>query len=256
MFFKRFKQLINWKLFFILWSASTLSIAAILPYVFALQHDVLSKTPFSMPVLVSLIMVQNSVLFAVVTATGLWFAKKVGFGLPILEYGLDNQAVSISWHRTMGWAVIAGISTGVVIVLIDYFFGRIGVQVPIESGSTMIWRGLLASFYGGIGEEVFMRLGLMSFLSWLLLKIVKPKNNGGIIWLAIIIVALLFGVGHLPLTASLTPLTPLIILRALVLNGIGGIVFGWLFWKRGLETAIVAHFSADIILHVVMPAVG
>ena len=43
------------------------------------------------------------------------------------------------------------------------------------------------------------------------------------------------------------------ITRALLLNGIGGIVFGWLYWKRGLLAAMLAHFSADIVLHVVTP---
>jgi membrane protease YdiL (CAAX protease family) len=36
------------------------------------------------------------------------------------------------------------------------------------------------------------------------------------------------------------------------LNGLAGVAFGWLYWKRGLESAIVAHFSADIILHVLL----
>jgi hypothetical protein len=35
-----------------------------------------------------------------------------------------------------------------------------------------------------------------------------------------------------------------------VLNGIGGIVFGWLYWRNGLESAMTAHFSADIVVHV------
>ena len=50
-------------------------------------------------------------------------------------------------------------------------------------------------------------------------------------------------------------MTPLLIARALVLNGIGGIVFGWLYWKRGLLAAMLAHFSADIVLHVAAPMV-
>ncbi len=41
--------------------------------------------------------------------------------------------------------------------------------------------------------------------------------------------------------------------RASVLNGIPGLAFGWLYWKRGLESAMVAHFSADILLHVIWP---
>jgi membrane protease YdiL (CAAX protease family) len=40
-----------------------------------------------------------------------------------------------------------------------------------------------------------------------------------------------------------------------LLNGIGGVVFGWLYWKKGLESAMIAHFSADIVLHVLLPAI-
>jgi membrane protease YdiL (CAAX protease family) len=47
-----------------------------------------------------------------------------------------------------------------------------------------------------------------------------------------------------------------VIVRALLLNGIGGIVFGWLYWKRGLLAAMLAHFSADVVLHVVVPLLG
>jgi hypothetical protein len=50
----------------------------------------------------------------------------------------------------------------------------------------------------------------------------------------------------------LVPLTPLVITRTVVLNGLIGIAAGWLFWKRGLETAMISHFSADIVLHVLL----
>lgn len=36
--------------------------------------------------------------------------------------------------------------------------------------------------------------------------------------------------------------------QGLLLNSIGGVVFGWLYWRRGLEHAVVAHYCADIIL--------
>lgn len=73
-------------------------------------------------------------------------------------------------------------------------------------------------------------------------------------WTAIVISTVLFGLGHLPVTAALTVITPLVVARAIVLNGIGGLVFGWLYWKKGLEYSIVAHFAADIVLLAVLPA--
>jgi len=39
------------------------------------------------------------------------------------------------------------------------------------------------------------------------------------------------------------------------LNGLGGLAFGWLYWKQGLESAMMAHFLADIVLHVITPLV-
>jgi len=41
-----------------------------------------------------------------------------------------------------------------------------------------------------------------------------------------------------------------------VYNTIGGVVFGWLYWKHGLEHAMLAHFGADIIVHVVAPVLA
>ena len=82
----------------------------------------------------------------------------------------------------------------------------------------------------------------------------KPDGRPSVpvLWVANIIAALLFGLGHLPITSALAPLTPLIIVRAVVLNGLLGIGFGYLYCTRGLESAMLSHFSADLLLHVVL----
>ncbi|MCA9161001.1 MAG: CPBP family intramembrane metalloprotease [Planctomycetales bacterium] len=58
------------------------------------------------------------------------------------------------------------------------------------------------------------------------------------------------GAGHLPTAACILPLTPIWIARVIVLNGLFAVAAGYLFWKRGLESAILAHWMADIVLHV------
>ena len=61
-------------------------------------------------------------------------------------------------------------------------------------------------------------------------------------WLAILVSAVLFGVGHLPAAAMVgMPLTAPVIARVVTLNAFAGIVFGWLFWRRSLEAAMLAH---------------
>jgi membrane protease YdiL (CAAX protease family) len=37
-----------------------------------------------------------------------------------------------------------------------------------------------------------------------------------------------------------------------VLNGLLGLAFGYLYWTRGLESAMLSHFSADLLLHVIL----
>jgi membrane protease YdiL (CAAX protease family) len=93
----------------------------------------------------------------------------------------------------------------------------------------------------------------MSFLVWLG-RFVSKTSDGrptlAVLWIANILAAVLFGLGHLPATAGLVPLTGLVVTRALVLNGLIGTGFGYLYFKHGLESAMISHFSADIVLHV------
>jgi membrane protease YdiL (CAAX protease family) len=53
----------------------------------------------------------------------------------------------------------------------------------------------------------------------------------------------------------LTTITPLVVIRAILLNGVGGVIFGWLYRKKWLESAIIAHFSADIMIQIALPLV-
>lgn len=76
-----------------------------------------------------------------------------------------------------------------------------------------------------------------------------------VVWVAIVFAALLFGGGHLPAAAQVWSLEAVVVTRTLLLNGVGGLVFGWLYWRQGFESAVLAHFSADQVLHVAAPLV-
>ena len=74
-----------------------------------------------------------------------------------------------------------------------------------------------------------------------------------ILWTASAIAALLFGALHLPQAAMIAGLSPPVVAFTLIGNWIPGMAFGWLYWKHGLVSAMVAHFSIDIVLHVLVP---
>lgn len=62
------------------------------------------------------------------------------------------------------------------------------------------WQGVMASFYGGIGEELLLRFFLMTLLIWVLSKFFRPvdgKVSAGVAWTSIIVVAIVFGLLHL-----------------------------------------------------------
>jgi membrane protease YdiL (CAAX protease family) len=133
--------------------------------------------------------------------------------------------------------------------------GNSAAILNLQTSPPAAWKGFLASFYGGIAEEILLRLFVMSFFVWLghfVSKTAEGKPTAAVIWTANILAAALFGLGHLPALVPLVPITPLVIARTIVLNGVLGVVFGWLYWKRGLEAAMISHFSADIILHVLL----
>jgi membrane protease YdiL (CAAX protease family) len=116
--------------------------------------------------------------------------------------------------------------------------------------------GLLAGvLYGGLTEEVMMRWGLMTLVVWGALRLfargdtrARPhdRRSSAICVTAIVVVALVFAAGHLPAAAAMAPLTSLGITRILSLNTIAGMLFGWLYWRRSLEAAMIAHASVHV----------
>ena len=150
--------------------------------------------------------------------------------------------------------IYPGVACGVVVglalfiadkILFGNSFFSAGVHPPF-------WTGALASIYGAVNEEVLLRLFLFTLIYFILNKCfrVNAKKKIVVLWCTNILVALLFGVGHLPAAFHLVTPSAFEIFRILLLNGIAGIVFGWLYWSRGLWAAIGAHFVADLMIHV------
>jgi membrane protease YdiL (CAAX protease family) len=148
-------------------------------------------------------------------------------------------------------AVVSGILIGFALFLFDKTLFHstllLGAHPPM-------WAGALASIYGGINEEILLRLFLFTLIYFLFSKCIKlnTSNKTFILWTVNIMVAVLFGIGHLPAAFKLITPSAFEIFRILFLNGIAGVVFGWLYWSKGLWTAIAAHFVTDLMIHVLL----
>ena len=140
----------------------------------------------------------------------------------------------------------------------EYIILAVAPHLPdlpfVRAGRAPIWKRLLVCFYGGIDEEVLTRLFLLTLFAWLGLRIFqkqKARLLPATFWIANVVVAILFGLGHLPGASRVMQITPEVVLLALALNGVAAVSFGYLYWKRGLESAMIAHFCADFVVYVV-----
>ena len=249
------------KLFTILLIACIFGTIAVLPYTLTLQGELLQNLPVPLYVLLTAQLIQAIVLFGVAIFVGLHLARKVGLGLPILEGWLEGREVKSYLKSILGISIGLGILAGILIIGLDLLFSSAGVPIDLTQASINppAWQGFLASFYGGINEEVLLRLFVMTLIAWMISRIKRTEEGkpaSADMWSAIIIAAVIFGIGHLPAVMAITTLTPLVIVRTIILNAVGGIIFGWLYWKKGLESAMISHFSADIVLHVMLPLIA
>ncbi len=248
----------NWWLAVILMAASVFGWLALLPYALSLAgQSTLGARDFALG------LGQTVVMNCLAVGLGLLLARAIGLGAPILEAALRRESTGGAIRAMLPISVLLGAGVALLIVGAD----RLGVQPAImaeqgDKAAKLFATGVnagpiksfLASFYGGINEEILLRLFFMSLLAWLghfIAKTADGKPTLAVLWIANILAALLFGLGHLPGTASLAALTPLVVTRGLLLNALVGILCGYLYVKRGLESAMVAHFSADIVLHVI-----
>jgi len=194
--------------------------------------------------LVAIAGAQSAVLVLVSSVLGLRMASTIGFNTAI---ALDTAGLRM--------AVVMAVVLGCVIVGADVWVFAPYLAAP--TGTEFHWLGLVSSvLYGGIVEEILLRLFVMTLIVWVMRKIIGAFGidtlPAWVFWWAIGLSSLLFAAGHLPVTFTLLcpvegDCTPLII-RALLLNGIGGIGFGYLYWRHGLTSAMVSH----MVTHVVM----
>jgi membrane protease YdiL (CAAX protease family) len=228
---------------------------AVVPYLDVVLHTSFATHPLKLPLPI-LALLQGLTNFSIAASLGILFARKIGIGAPLLEAWLYRGRVVIPW-QSLVVSCVSGLSLGLItLLLIHSPLGAALSNLPVVSENAIpLWKRLLACLYGGLCEEIVMRLFLLSLAIWALSKAFKRVSRGEIVtfWFANVVVALAFGAGHLPLAYQLAPLTMELVTVVVGLNAFVSMGFGYLYWSRGLEAAIIAHFSTDIVLHVIGP---
>lgn len=246
------------KTFLALFGLGFIGVLALIPLIIR-QVDALppETLPQSKPVLILLSLLNPLILLALGVAIGTLLAHQVGLRSLIAEKVRTGAAIWPQLRPQLVTAFVIGlVFAGAVLgldALLNPFAGTelanaaaAGEPATIGALLSQLALGIL---YGGITEELLLRWGVMTLLVWLGWRVVQRGRGAphpALVWSAIVLAALLFGLGHLPAMASLVALTPLIIFRTVLLNALGGLIFGWLYWRRSLEVAMVAHAAGHV----------
>jgi len=178
-----------------------------------------------------------------------WPPSPLGLGTPLNLAFASPQA-----RPSLLLATGLGVATPLVMVGLDLllFAGVSQDRIRLLGAEPLLTRCLII-LYSAVTEELLYRVVVSTLVAWLAFLLLRRTRHGrpAAIWVGILAAAVLFGLAHV---ANL-PDVPFPVLRALTLNGLPAVVLGWLYWWRGLESAVWAHLVADAVLYLALPLV-
>jgi membrane protease YdiL (CAAX protease family) len=243
----------------LLWTAGMLGVIAItfllLPRLLAELPRTLGREAPHVPLwlLLAASLAQSGVLLALVVWIGVALGRAVRLHAPAFEAAVTGTSVV----RALQPQVLPGIAGGVLGGILLVMFVRLA---PPELASAQLRLDLplvARVLYGGLTEEILLRWGVMTLLVWAAWRFLQRRTGepaAGCVWIAILLSAVVFGLGHLPAARLLIGgLTPTVIVFVIAANALFGIVAGRLYWRYGLESAMLAHALAHVLNYVVGP---
>lgn len=186
----------------------------------------------------------------ITTLQSLLYALALGLiGRAIAERLGIWRSPRLEFHPLIS-ALAVSLFGGSVLILSDiFFFGNFSDAIRDSYQVKPTLNYLIASItYGGVIEEVMLRLFFMSLIAFILMKLTRKSSPTDIHLIAAnVISALLFAAGHLPATVMSIGITPMIIFRCFLINGGIGLLFGRLYRKHGLLYSCLGHIGVHIV---------
>lgn len=236
----------RFRLGLLLWLAGMLGVAVMTATVLP---QLLAKVPLPAPLwVVSLAsLAQSALLLALAAWAGVRLAPTVGLHAPAFEAAVTARPIAPALKSQLLPGTVAGLFGGMLLLAVSRHAPAALVDVQERFSPPLLARVL----YGGITEELLLRWGLMTTLVWLAWRFLQHRRRApraGYVWLAIAVSAFLFGAGHLPAASALVgPLNMNVVAFVIGANAAFGLLFGYLFWRFGLESAMIAHGLAHVV---------
>jgi hypothetical protein len=213
-----------------------------------------TSLPFSPFVLKLLSTIQTSILLSVAVFVGVALASRVGLSSPAAEAAAGRGNIASALKPQIAPGLTGGLAGGVAIIS-SWLLWKPFLPVEFVTRAERLNKSLpfpTRLLYGGIIEELLLRWGVMTLLVWLAWRLLQKgqgKPHTLFFVIAILISSVVFGLGHLPLASALgVNFTVAIVSYVVVANSVFGLIAGYLYWKKGLEAAVIAHMLTHVIL--------
>lgn len=214
-----------------------------------------TEVPAITPALKLLSLVQPALLLAGAVVIGVALAPRVGLSAPAAEALAAGGDVLKPLGSQFVPGVVGGFVGGTGIVLISLLSKPFLLPGAIDriGKFSKLFPLPMRLLYGGITEELLLRWGFMTLIVWAAWRVLRKGQNvparpyfvGGILFSSLV-----FGAGHLPVAFVLLPdaFSLALVLFVILANSFFGVVAGYLYWKRGLESAMIAHVFCHLVL--------
>jgi len=238
------KRQFSWKAFWLLGALYILGNLTAIPLL--RQRQMLTESP----AMIAFITISAFILNGI----SLYLANKIGLGAPFLEGNFKKSEASYYFRKMCAVSLLIGITAALAVLVVNGMMGEIAAS---KANYPPFWMPLLSSVSAGIKEELFYRLFLMTLFVWVggfFRKDSEGRPTQVIYRIAVLISGVIFGWAHiddkLSWGVAFTDYLAVFLMTAIL-----GVIFGWLYWKYGLESAIFTHFLIDALrAGIIIPA--
>jgi hypothetical protein len=190
-----------------------------------------------------------SLLLALSVWLGVRLGPQVGLGTPLVSIVVQGRS---PW-RGIRYLSLPGMAGGIIgavwLVTLAVLWPESLAMVDPVYGLPLLPKLL----YGGITEELLLRYGGLSLVMWLLWRLFgdgQQRPSWLLGWWAVVITALLAGAIPVYFAWSMMAhISASVMAQLLLCEIVYGLLAGLLFWRYGLEAAMLAHVVTYLLSH-------
>lgn len=185
-----------------------------------------------------------------------WPPRPLGLGPPLNLVSLSRETRRQMARHAVQACVLA-VGAAALIALIDqlFFAGATSLRTPALDEHPTPAARVLVTFAGGFVEEIAFRVLVataVAALAWFAVRRVGSRRPQEMVvgaqWLGTIAAALCVALWHVGMSLDSAGYW-----RVVTVNMVSNLLYGWTWWRRGLEMAVLTHGTLNASLYLGLP---